>query len=213
MNFPQDSISWSPATEAGAFEGRHTSAGRFHFQAHVSPATDGVAIRVEVANLSDEALPAAWLFTFLAPHGAPAFLDPSGERTYLPVKGVPTPISDLQWPDSSMPDLAAFPVSNAPADLPAQVLGLNVTADTRPDEGWMVAGNEAKTAYIAYVSPSPLFLFRNRGISSLHVAPHLGDIPAGGSGTVRMRVLLGEGSIDDGIAAARRHLKKLEGTR
>lgn len=210
MNFPLQPIHWSAPESDGSIRGSYHEEGRFAFEAKVTPSPGVVSMLVDVTNLSGEVMEGAWLFTFLAPHGAPAFHDPKGERTYLSVEGRATPLAEIPWPESPRPELAAFPAMTLPQSLPDQVRGLNVEASTRPGEGWMIATNEDATASIAHVSPNPIFLFRNREISSLHVAPGLGDIAPGATARVEMRALFGVEPLPIAIESARRHLRALE---
>ncbi|MCC5874736.1 MAG: hypothetical protein JJU11_00825 [Candidatus Sumerlaeia bacterium] len=202
-------ITWSHRIPGQDIDGVYLDDERFDFRSRVKVQGDMVVVDVEITNTSTEVLRDVWLFTFLAPHGAPDFHDPNGERTYFSLDGTPSPLASVPWPESNRGDVAVYHTATAPTRLPDMMGGIGATATARPDEGWMVATNKTGDAYIAYASPQPLFLFRNRDLSSLHVAPHLGDISPGETVSVTMHALFSTGNLEDGIEAARRHAAQL----
>lgn len=208
-NHTFEPITWSDRIQGQDIDGVYLDDERFDFRSRVQAHGGKVVVTVEITNTSTEVLRDGWLFTFLAPHGAPEFHDPEGERTWFSIDGTPTALASLPWPESTRGDVAVYHTATAPTRLPDMMGGIGATATARPDEGWMVATNKAGDAFVAYASPRPLFLFRNRDLSSLHVAPHLGDIPPGETVTVTMHAIFGEGNPQDAISVARQHAAEL----
>lgn len=208
-NHNQQPITWSRRIEGQDVEGVYLDDPRFNFRSRLRTEGPTVVFTAEVENTSTEALDGTWLFTFLAPHGAPDFLDPEGERTFFSLAGTPTALASVAWPVSTRGNVAVYPASSARRDLPRMLVDIDALADATPDEGWMLAMNSTGDAYIGYASPNPLFLFRNKDISSLHVAPLMGDIPPGESGKVEMHAFFGQGNLEAAIARARHHASRL----
>lgn len=201
MNFPATPIKWDHTEGGNEIRGAHTIEGDVSFEVKATARADRVEIRVEVENLSNEALQDLWLFTFLAPHGAPSFQDVTGERTLFPMDGAVISVSEAPWPESETPHMAVFPARGNAERLPQQLRDLNVESAGRSTGGWMLAERSTGDGFVAIVSPNPLFLFRNQEISSLHAAPLLGDVPPGGKVVVRYWNLFGEGDREEALQA------------
>jgi hypothetical protein len=193
MNFPATPVNWTWAPEESVWHARYAELDVVDFQARLTAGTNSITMSYEVRNDSDHPWQDVWIFTFLAPQGGEDYRDTRGERTYIPLDGQPTLLSTLEWPSDpeGNPDHAVFPFKGRQSSLPALPRGLHAESPHQPTAGWMLTMNEEGDAFAALLTPNPLFLFRNRDLSSLHVAPLLGDLAPGQTGSATVIALFG----------------------
>lgn len=210
VNHPYPAPDWSGPDERGAVTCEWSPGVLIRYRIEMVPAVDYVDLHFEVQNLTDRPWEDVWMFTFLAPMGAPAFQDQAGERTWISVAGEPLRIAEGDWKPYPRPEMTFFYLREM-EDTLRFVDGFGQTSDTRPDAPWMISTNERGDAWFGMAMPEAAFVFRNKDISSIHVAPLFGNLGPGEIASVHGRAYFAKGSLESAVERIEADMELLKG--
>ena len=199
---PGFAIHWDEPEADGTLRGGWDGAAAGSYALVLRPAHDHLDVQLTVTNRTRVTWTDTWAFTFMAPRDpASSFVDPTRERILVPHGGGVASLARLDAPDGPRPEITFFLREGAgnPADQPF-IHAMGQTSADRVDGDWMLLLNQAEDAWVAWSVPEAMFMFNHRGLSSIHVAPLLGDLAPGESATVELRAYFARGGREEALA-------------
>jgi hypothetical protein len=170
--------------------------GEVRMRAGVHFGHDRIKAQVSATNLSRREWRMFNAFTCFACHKAPSFHDPAATRTYFPVDGKWTSVSELPGRGSSGspftflranggPDLDEFWVCRQLHGYCPEPASQNCACVISADGNW-VAGVTTR---------SPAYLFNNQKLTCVHAAPLVRTVPPGATTEAESTIFVFRGTI------------------
>ena len=236
VNFPDAKIAWEvfdgeQHDTPGMVRCRTFSGVLIEYSIELVPHSDYIEATLAIKNHTDYTWHEVWMFTLLAPHGAPDFTEtgtdtPAGDikrnapgsGRFVEVAGQPRELSEIdRTPMNLSPDsdnkrrelLAMLPEEKPPQEVVRFMRELDAMVMERSSGAWMAGVDTERQCWIGMVVPEPVFFFTNDEIRSLHVAPNFGTIGPGEESMMKVRFYIAQGTLKNAISRMKADRKEL----
>lgn len=227
VNFPNAKLNWEvlndqQANNAETVRCRYFSGVLIEYSIELVPHPDYVDATFAITNHTDYIWHDVWMFTLLAPHGAPGFTrtdvnDPEGVimrkapglGRFVEVAGKPCELSTVDRTrvnlssdnGSKRPELLAMLPDQKPiGDIVRFLRKLDAIVVERSSGAWMAGVDAEQKRWIGMVVPEPTFFFTNDEIRSVHVAPNFGTIGPDEKSMMKVRFYIAKGTLEEAVA-------------
>ena len=157
-----------------------------------------VDLRMAVTNLTGDDWHDVFSLNCLNPVRAPEFKDWKLTRTFVSVRGRPTPLARTTRNPGWRPTVGIYlPEGTPEGHEPPFAAATGGISHDRTDADWIATCSDPPGSYIAATSSDALFLFNNQDRCCIHSATSFGTIPAGQSRTTISRLHFARGDLDD----------------
>ncbi len=200
LNFPEVVIKWNQPEESGAVGYRCVAEGKVDYSVRLVPDVDFVDVTMNIKNISAKQWTNVFSFNCLNPVNAPKFKDWHLERTYMSKNGKPFRMDGTtRINEGAKPFMRTlqFYLHEDYEEVSPFVRGFRSTSPDKTDGSYIVTLSEDGDAYMGATSPKALFLFNNLDRCCIHSATTFGDIAPGKETSVRVRLYLARGTLED----------------
>ncbi|MBI3987518.1 MAG: hypothetical protein HY343_11390 [Lentisphaerae bacterium] len=169
----------------------------------LAPSTDAIEFAIQVTNLGGRPWDDTFAFNCLACQYAPTFCDVEMRRTFAHIgrKGLCRLADTVRVTNTQRPLMQFYPMEGkaVPAYLRGDWIGCSSDVATRP---FMAIVSKAGDRVAGMTADSALFLFNNADYSCMHVNNDAGRLEPGQSRTLRGRMCIMQGTLNDFLRRA-----------
>lgn len=178
LNEPQAcSVKWEGPGPSGEWTVSSAPGTSADFRITLAPTEDRVDIRYSVTNHSDVPMEDVWMLTYFAPREAIWVAGDPLSRITMEGPAGPVTLDATDRPKGNRPELAVYPRLSAPP-LPYFIRTLQ-PASSSVSHGDRMTCRRPDGATVSVEATPAAFLFNNRDLASLHVAPSFGTVAPG----------------------------------
>lgn len=168
-------------------------------QVNITFQAERIEARVKVTNLTDRVWKNSNAFTCFLLKRAPLFSDPALERTFAPVEGKWTSLTEILRGDKSAHgSLTFFEVSGGPPLNELWVLKeIKNRYSEKLDHGSICVVSTDGKWVAGMTAPRAAYVFNNAGLPCIHADPLLGDVAPSKSREASSIIHIFKGSVND----------------
>ncbi len=198
VNFTDKNVRWTGPNEQWRTKSLFNTGTMVEYEISLLPTEDSVEAIYRLANRSGLKWESPWFFTLLAPAPESEFrTEDCSDRIFLESDGELVPASSFLEADSNK--VTWLHETKGLEGEPHFMKQVGATSSSLATSNWMVGMNGEGNRWYALTAETPLFLFHNRDICSIHVAPDFGDLDPGQKVTISTFIYFGEGSLADAM--------------